>query len=138
MIRLFSVKEGTLPKHDWFTKKATQRILTSQIDKGVIQSEKHANEYQTLYLTIEDNPLRRALMKLLKKDDSNMPVKLNAEFSRSKNVCAPLGIRRKYSDTFAMSQLHDLKNGKDLLKDKNSFVSKLVNNINEILKQNID
>lgn len=138
MIKIFSVKVGQQEKIEWYTKKVTQRALTKQINQGLKLGAEHADEYHTLHVTIEDNPVKRFLMKLLKKDDKNMPVKLEAEFQRYKGLGNTPHRTFRFNDEFTMSQIHDLKDGKNLLDNKDSFVHKLVKNVNEAMQQKFD
>lgn len=138
MIKIFSVKVGQQEKIEWYTKKATQRALTKQINKGLKLGPEHADEYHTLHVTIDDNPVKRFLMKLFKKDDKNMPVTLEAEFQRYKGLGVTSHKTYRFNDTFTMSQIHELDKGKNLLDKKDSFVHRLVNNVNEAMRQKID
>ncbi len=112
----------------------TQKALKKQIIQGIKSSP--FNETQNISIKINDHPVDRFFTRFFDIGEEIVHADLKAEFTRAYMENGKL-LAQKYNfqDTFSAEQLTDLKEGKNLLNKKNSFVSKLVKKINKAIEK---
>lgn len=108
----------------------SHKALAQEILSGINSSP--IKETHLLSVEIKERQLKRFFMRLLGKNDKDLPLKINAKYVRVQEDVKGVSAKHYvYSDTFASAELDELKNGKDLLKKENSFISNLTKWINK-------
>lgn len=112
----------------------TKQNMQKQILEGIKSSP--VTETQVLSLRINDHPVERFLFKTLDIGEDMVKTDLKAEFTRAHFENGKLSAQKyNFTDTFTAQELTDLKEGKDLLCNKKSFIYKLVQNINKAIEE---
>lgn len=111
-----------------------QKTLAKQITEGINSSP--YKEMHTLEMKIYDRPVSRFLFKFFEVGEESIPLKVKAVFTRAGYEKGKLGAKKyDFTDNFSLSQLNELREGKDLVHKKGSFLNRLVNTINKAVEE---
>ena len=131
MIRIDLIRQKAAIHTNALTK--TQKAMKQQIIHG-IKSSPFAEE-QSISIKIDDHPLQRFFMNFFDIDEELVKADLTVDFTRAYMENGKLAAKKyQFQDTFGANQLTELKEGKNLLTNKDSFISKLVKKINKAIK----
>ena len=130
MIRFDITRQKALVQSTAVSK--TQKAIKQQITQGIKSSP--FRETQILDIKINDHPVERFLTKLFDIDEEVVNADLKAELTRAyMNKGQLFAEKYQFRDTFPANQLTELKEGKNLLNKKDSFISRLVEEINKVI-----
>lgn len=111
-----------------------QKTLAKQISEGINSSP--YKEMHMLEMKIYDRPVSRFLFKFFEVSEDSIPLKVKAVFTRADYQKGKLSAKKyNFTDNFSLSQLNELKNGKDLVHKKGTFLNRLVNTINRAVEE---
>jgi len=88
-----------------------------------------ATELQEASLVINDRPIRRMFLSLLRKDISNLPVAIKGKLLTT--VADGSSVANKYSDVITYRHLQDTIAGESAINNHDSFLYKISNAMNE-------
>lgn len=129
-LNIIRSKNSVLPV--FYTK--AQKVLAKQISEGINSSP--FDETQLLQVKINDRPVSRFFCKLFDMPESFVSPNVKAVFTRARFDGEKLGAKKyTFTDTFNMKQIDELKAGKNLAKEKGSFLHKLLENINNSITE---
>lgn len=112
----------------------TEKALATQILSGIKSSP--VTETQLLQVKIYDKPISRFLSKFLEMPQNLVHSKMKAVFTRAGYDGEKLGAKEyHFTDVFSATQIDELKAGKNLANEKDSFINKLIDNINKSITE---
>lgn len=112
----------------------TKQNMQKQILQGIKSSP--IAETQYLSIRIKDHPFDRFLTNMLDIGEEVVKATMKAEFTRAYMEDGKLTAKKYvFNDTFSAKQLTNVKEGKNLLARRGTFISKLVKNINKAIEE---
>ena len=112
----------------------TKQNMQKQILEGIKSSP--IAETQYLSIKINDHPVDRFITEMFDIGEEVVKADMKAEFIRAYMEDGKLMAKKyNYTDSFSADQLTEVKNGKNIVDKRGSFLNKLVQKINKAIEE---
>ena len=108
------------------------------MQKQILEGIKSSPIAETQYLSIKinDHPFDRFLTNMMDIGEEVVKANMKVEFTRAYMEDGKLVAKKyNYTDSFSADQLTEVKNGKNIVSKRDSFLNKLVKKLNKAIEE---